>query len=115
MELFGLGAEGVADLTRDQLRIDPLQRHRQGPGLQTGQIQHLVDQSQQARSGGQDVIDRLALAEGQGFGRGVDAHQLREADDGVQRGAQFVAHGREEVGLDAVRGRQGGGLFVGGL
>ncbi len=96
--LLGGGAERrghVADQRRDRERLD-LQFHL--PGLDLGQVEDLVDQCEQVAAGAQDPLQRFdlfALAE---VARILQQH-LADADDRVQRRAQFVAHVGEELRL----------------
>ena len=66
-----------------------LQRQCQRSGLDLCQIQHIVDQGQQVPAGTQHFVHEATVPGGDG---GVDAHQLREAEDGVQGRAQLMAH-----------------------
>eukprot|EP01136_Pigoraptor_vietnamica_P038840 Opistho-1_new@108703 len=76
-------------------------------GLDAGDVQHVVDQGQQMPARLQDGLDPAALLVGGGQ-QGRVAQQLGEAEHGVQRRAQLVAHAREELGLGpAGRGRHG--------
>ena len=65
--------------------------------LDLGQVQDLIDQVEQAVRGRSDRAGHVALFRVQPrLGQ-----QLAHADDRVQRGAQLVAHRREEVALGA--------------
>jgi hypothetical protein len=66
----------------------------------------------QMLAGGQDVIDGLGLAPGQGLG-GVHSQQLAEADDGVQRRSQLMAHAGQELGLGLTGRREPQGRLPG--
>ncbi|MNE27925.1 hypothetical protein D3C80_1213490 [compost metagenome] len=110
---LGHGTQGLADLSRHQQGIDALHVQSQTPALDVGQVQHLVDQGQQPGAGGADLLQGLMLAMGQGLVRLVQAHQVGKTDDGVQRGAQFVAHAGQELGLGPVRRLDLGGLALG--
>ena len=81
--------------------FDPqrLQRHRQVTGLDTRQVEDLVDQAEEVSTATQDLVHALELV----FARIVHFEELTEADDGVQRGAQLVAHPRQELALGGVR------------
>ena len=89
---------------------DRLQRHRELARLDDGQIEDLVDQLQQIPAGVQDLADALFLRRRRR--RRIGLHQLGEAEDGVERRAELVAHAGEEVGLGQIR-FLGGGLGVG--
>jgi hypothetical protein len=75
------------------------QGQSQPPRLDPGDVQDLVDQLQQVRAGFQDLLGRLLLL------RGLMVHpqQLREAEDGVHRCPELVAHPGEELALRPVR------------
>ena len=70
------------------------------PGLDLGQIEHVVDQAEQVAAVGLDVGERLAQ-----FGRHLAVElvedDLGEAQDRVQRRAQLVAHVGQEFRLGA--------------
>ena len=72
--------------------------------LDLGQVEDVVDHRQQHPAGRLDVagIAPMPLAELLGAGE-----HLREADDRVERRAQLVAHGRQEVALQAVHLEEG--------
>jgi len=57
------------------------------------QVQHLIDQVQQMVAGVHDLVDIAQLTCCQGACP-IGLEQLPEAEDGVQRSAQFVAHAR---------------------
>ncbi len=81
--------------------IDRLLLQLHAPGLDLGQVEHVVDKGQQVAGRLQDRVDvlRLLLVEA---AEGLRLQQLREADDGIQRRAQLVAHAGQEGGLGAV-------------
>ncbi len=69
-------------------------------GLDLGQVEDVVDDGEQAFAG---PCDHLRLAAR--VARQVSLRQeFRHDQDAVHRRADFVAHGRQEVGLGAVRG-----------
>ncbi|MEZ5263509.1 MAG: hypothetical protein R2755_17480 [Acidimicrobiales bacterium] len=85
------GGQCVAHLDRldrevDRARLDP------------GDVEDLVDQVEQVAAGPDDVLGGLLLVGGER----LELQQLPEAQDGVERGAQLVAHPPEEVALQAV-------------
>ena len=83
------------------------------PGLDLGQVEDAVDQLEQVPAVPEHRLEELALLRidlADAFGE----HQIGEADDGVERGAQLVAHVGEELALEpggalqlGVLGRQG--------
>ena len=71
----------------------------QPAGLDLGQVQDVVDDGHQVASGAVDLVEPLGL-----FGRGAGApQQVIEADDGVHRGSDLVAHVGQKGTLGAVR------------
>ncbi len=79
-------------------------------GFDLGQVEDVVDDAQQVPGGGVDLFQALGLFEGGGF----PLHDVRHAEDGVHRRADFVAHVGEEGALGPVGGF-GGGACVGQL
>ena len=76
------------------------------PGLDLGQVEHVVDDRQQVPPG---VIDAVEIFDQARLAQLFEIllHQLGVADHRVQRRAQFVAHVRQELALGGV-GRVGG-------
>ena len=70
-------------------------------GFDLGQIENVVDQIKQLLAAAFDVGHPAGLFFIQ-LSRGSQQN-VAEAEDAVQRRAQFVAHGRQEVALEAVR------------
>src|SRR5207249_5839174 len=65
------------------------QRQLQATGLDLREVEHVVDETQQMLAVGLDVGQRL-LQLGRHLAVQIVEDQLREAEDGVQRGAQLV-------------------------
>ena len=63
--------------------------NRGAAGFNFGHIQNIINQSKQVLTAAIDKIKRKALATGD---IGVEAHKARKAQDGIEGGAQFVAH-----------------------
>ena len=84
---------------RKRAELDRFRREREPAGLDARDIEHFVDEREQMSSGARDVLDALGLARR----RLVELEELGEAEDGVERRAQLVAHAREEFALRAVR------------
>ena len=74
--------------------------HRQAVGFDLGEIEDVVDDAQQVLGGLADLAELIDEARIGGFAQG----QPGQADDGVHRGAQFVAH----VGDEGALGPAGG-------
>ena len=84
-------------------------------GFHFREIKNVVDELQQMASAVENVVAvfQLPVVE---FAKSFVRENFREADDGVERRAQFVAHVREELALGEVRGLGGVlGLLDGGL
>jgi hypothetical protein len=97
---FGQRPDHVAHVGADLADGDRLQRHVHPARLDAGQVEHLVNEPQQVPAALEDLLHLLPLARR----RGAHLQQLAEAEDGVERGAQLVAHAGEEVALGAVGG-----------
>jgi hypothetical protein len=67
--------------------------------LDLGDVQHVVDQVQQVFAAAIDKVQILLLIRS---GMAIIVHQLRKSQNGVQGGAQFVAHMRQESALGPV-------------
>jgi hypothetical protein len=75
--------------------------HRQLAGLDLGKVEDVVDDAEQVLGGAMDLLDVVALL---GGGRDLGLQrEVRHADDGVHRRADFVAHVGQEVALGAGR------------
>ena len=71
--------------------------HGQLAGLHFGEVQNVVDDAQQVLARVLNLAQKVTL----GAGQLRLQHQVREADDGIHGGADFVAHIGQKVGLDA--------------
>ena len=85
----------IADFDHGELQRDL-------PRLDLRQIQNVVDEREQLHAVGADAlevaqVDRLEIP------RLVLAEHVREADDGVERRAELVAHACEELALGRIR------------
>jgi hypothetical protein len=63
--------------------------------LDFGEIENVVEERQQAVARTADRVGKLMLF----FREGGIEQQTRHADDRIHRGADFMAHGGEKVGL----------------
>ncbi len=72
------------------------------PGLEPGHVQNVADHVQQVFAARQDVLAIVAVFFRSERAEGLVAHQLREADDRIERRAQLVAHVGEKIGLGAI-------------
>ena len=75
--------------------------HVERAGFQTGDVEQVVDHRQQMPAGGADAADAFALHVGQ-RPLGVELQHLGEAEDGIQRRAQLVAHAGDEFAARVV-------------
>jgi hypothetical protein len=102
-------------LRRKQLRdvVDEVREVERGPlevelaRLDLGEVQDVVDQRQQAVAAARDRVQVAALLLGQLRGE----QQVGQPEDGVERGADLVAHGRKErrLGVPGALGVVAGG------
>src|SRR5882724_4048276 len=98
-----LGARGLlADHVGDHLaEIDLALRQPQLAALRLRIFEDVADQVQQMGAALVDVLGVLAIAFLAERPQQLALEHLREADDGVERRAQLVAHGGQEFGLGA--------------
>ena len=78
--------------------VEPLGEHLHASRFDLGQIEHVVDQSEQVPAAHVDLLEILGegrLAQLRGF----LLEHLAVADDGIERRAQLVRHAGEEAGL----------------
>jgi hypothetical protein len=89
--LLGELARGIDDLVDQRSELQALRVELELPGLDLGQVEYLVDEAEQVGAGGIHSAQRfLRLLSAET--RRVSTHHLGEPDDGVERGAQLVAH-----------------------
>src|SRR5262249_56107352 len=89
---------GADDLIDEPREIDGLEIECELAGFDFREVEYLVDEAQKVSAGGIHTaqrFQRLFRAEA----RRVAYHHLRQADDGIERRAQFVAHAGEELRL----------------
>ncbi len=98
VRLVGQRADERQRVGEHAAEMDRLERQRHRPGLDPRDVEHLVDELEQVPAGLDDLLDGLVLV---GL-HVVEREQLAEADDRVERGAQLVAHAREELVLGLV-------------
>ena len=101
-ERFQRVAEAFVEIEQRAVQVEPA-------GLDPGEVQHVADQGEEGFPGVADHGQVLALFGGEG---GVE-DQFGHAEDGVQRGADLVAHAGQEGALGPVGGLGGRfGLFA---
>ena len=86
----------------DGADIEPILAELDLAGLDPGDIEDIVDKPQEVRAAVVNVANIFAV-----FGVAEGAvnlllHDFGESDDGVERRAQLVAHGGQELGLGAI-------------
>src|SRR5258708_40057264 len=96
LDAFGGGLDGLADIDRAKI-----ERHR--AGIDSGEIEDVVDDGGQRVGGSGDVTEILGLFRHQGAGDGV-REEMRETDDGGERRTQFVGYVVDEIDLHLVGG-----------
>jgi hypothetical protein len=89
----GLGAQGADHDRHGAAQIEILHGEFELAGLDARNVQNVVDDGEQDLGGFPGGIQGIVLFRGQGRGQS----QLGHADDGVERGADFVAHLGQEI------------------
>ncbi len=84
------------------MQVEHLEAHGHLAGLDLGHVEDVVDDRQQVLARGVDVADVFGVALVAKGAEQLGHHHLGEAVDGVQRGAQFVAHVGQELALGLV-------------
>ena len=72
------------------------------PGFDLRQVEHLIDEAKQVSSGAVHALQRF-LRLFRAEARSVGDHHLGKPNYGVERGAKFVAHARDELRLVLAR------------
>jgi hypothetical protein len=91
--------EAVAMTSVDELgQVEGLEEELHLARLDLGNVQHVVDQAEQVAGGVEHLVQILGARRLAVVG-GVLLHDLAVADDGVERGAELVAHLGEEAAL----------------
>src|SRR5262245_49542136 len=96
--LFGELTGGADHLVDESGHIDALGIELELAGFDLREVEDLVDEAQQVGAGGIDAPQRLQRPV-RAEPRCVRDHHLGQADDGVERRAQLVAHAGEELRL----------------
>ena len=110
--LVGGGAEDAREVGGVGRDVDGAEARMHAPGLDAREVEHRVDQLEQAQAVAVD--ERDAVVEGRRRQR-VAGHLRERPEHQRQRGAELVAHVGEEGGLGAVDGGEGLGALAGGL
>jgi hypothetical protein len=98
LELRGLVGHHGERLLQGVANAQGFERERQAACFDAREIEHIGEHGQQVRARLFDVAHLLFLRIVERLAR-IDPQQLRKAQHGVERGAQLVAHAREELGL----------------
>ena len=93
-------ADDVAHVGDHALDLGRFRVELEAPGLDARQVEQIDDQLQQVLPARLDRREPGAAALAQAR---IPSHDVREAEDRVERRAQLVAHAREELALRAVR------------
>src|SRR5262245_59442882 len=100
---FGLRAHQARPVVQELPQVEDRLVERQVIRLELRIVEDVVDQRQQMRAGIPDVGDVAAAPLRLHLLDVAHQQQLGEADDGVERCAQLVAHGGEEAGFRLAR------------
>ena len=90
------GADGECEFEVLEMQFHP-------PGLDLGEVEHVVDQRQQVPAGVADLLQVGDVREVPLVGHLLLQH-LAVADDRVERRTEFMAHARQELALRGIRG-----------
>jgi hypothetical protein len=96
--LVGELSRGADDLVDKPFQINRLGIEVELPGFDLREVQHLVDQAKEVGPGGIHTAQRFQRLFRAEPCRVAD-HHLGQADDGVERRAQLVAHAGEKLGF----------------
>ena len=103
----GLGLQHPHGLGHRRLHVEGCGLDVQAPGLDAGEVEQVIHHGQQVPPGREDAPVAIV---GRRRGRRPAQPELGQAHDGVQRGAQLVAHARDEI---AARPRSAFGTLQG--
>ena len=92
-------ADHVAHLSERRGHGERLVGELHPPRLDLAEVEHVVDQLEQVAPRGVDVLQALLPLRGAEVPHQVVLEDLAEPEDGVERGAQLVAHVGEEFAL----------------
>src|SRR5262249_23796368 len=102
---------GADDVLKERGQVHRLRAKLELAGLDLGQIKHLVDEAEQMGTRTVDPAQRLQRLF-RGEARRIADHHLGQPDDGVERGAQLVAHAGDELRLVLARHLELTALFL---
>ena len=94
----GKGSDQVQRLLYHLVQRHRLERDRNLARFDPGDVQHLADQFEHVVPPLEDLIDALALV----WSEGIHFQYLREPEDGVEGGPEFVAHARQKLAFGLV-------------
>src|SRR5262249_6106820 len=100
--LLGKLSGSANDLVDQRGLLDGLWVELGLSGLNLRQVEHLIDEAKEMSSSAVHTLQRL-LRLLSAKARRVADHHLRQPDDGIERGAQLMAHAGDEVRLVLAR------------
>ena len=92
--------DGLDDLVDQRRQSESVQIKLHPPGLDLGEVEDVVDQGEQVTARAKHAVERLDVLLQR---LGILPQHLGDADDGVERRAQLVAHVGEELRLVLAR------------
>ncbi len=110
--VLGAGGDDAHRFGQDAVELDILEVELHAAGLDLRHVEDVVDHVQQEVSAVADVAAIFVIFVGAERAEHAGFHDLGEADDGVERRAQLVAHIGEEFRLGLI-GVFGAGFFLG--
>ena len=99
LQLLAAGGRGHdgGEVIQDGAQAEWHRLELQPPGLDLGEVQDVIDEGQQRASGGADLADQVARRRIQR----APLQEITEAQHRIHRGADFVAHIGQKLGLQA--------------
>ena len=97
---LGRGPHQAVEIGEQRPQVAGAWLDAQLAGLDLGQIEYIVEDGQQGLAGAADALDHVALVRGERLA----LQDLGQAEDGIQRGADLVAHVGEKLALGRVGG-----------
>ena len=92
-------------LVREDGEVDLRARELELSALDRAELEDVVDELEEVRAGAADLLDLLARVRRE-WAVDLGDQDVGEAEDGVERAPELVAHGGQERGALAIRGRR---------